>query len=191
MDRDAGELSQSVPMRRVVPTIAILAAAFFLGGSAGGETASGADPTATVSSAASGAGAAVPAARREQPTAQASRHAKLTLINTRFGRMLADGKGNALYLFTRDRSDSSRCSGDCARAWPPLKTRRMPKAGPGVRNKLLGVTRRRNGSKQVTYNGKPLYYYVNEGGPGTVGCQNVLSFGGRWFVVNRKGKAIT
>ena len=180
-------------MWRVVLTIAIATALLALGGSEaiGGETASGPDSTATASSAADGAGSNASAAHHGQPTAQARRRSKLTLIGSRFGRMLADGKGNALYVFTRDKSDSSRCRGDCAHAWPPLKTRRMPTAGSGVRKKLLGITRRRNGSKQVTYNGKPLYYYAHEGAPGTVGCQNVLSFDGRWFVANKKGKAIT
>ena len=155
------------------------------------ETGSGPDSTETASSTAFGAGSSALTAQHGQPIAQTSRHSELTLIVSRFGRMLADGKGNALYVFTRDKSDSSRCKGACARAWPPLKTRRKPTAGSGVRKKLLGITRRRNGSKQVTYKGKPLYYYSNEGAPGSVGCQNVLSFGGRWFVANKKGKAIT
>ncbi len=179
-------------VRRVVPTIAIAAGALALASPVdGGETASRADSRALAPGAAEGAGASAFVTDRKRPTAQTSGHAKLTLIKTRFGRMLADRNGNALYLFTRDKPDRSRCRGDCAVAWPPLKTRRTPKAGKGVRRKLLGITRRRNGSKQVTYKGHPLYYYVNERGPGAVGCQNVFQFGGRWLVVSRKGKAIS
>jgi predicted lipoprotein with Yx(FWY)xxD motif len=129
-------------------------------------------------------------ASRSAPAQSSARRAKLTLIETRFGKILADRHGYALYLFTHDKPNRSRCRRACADAWPPLKSKPRPKAGAGVKKKLLRTTKRRNGSRQVTYNGRPLYRYVGDRQPGQVLCQDVLQFGGRWLVVNREGKPI-
>ena len=66
----------------------------------------------------------------------------------------------------------SRCYGECAAAWPPVYTSGAPVAGSGVRQSLLGVTRHRDGRRQVTYRGRPLYYYAHEDA-GEVRCHNV------------------
>ena len=42
----------------------------------------------------------------------------------------------------------------------------------------------------MTYNGHPVYYYVDDTAPGQVGCQNVNEFGGLWLVVDPSGNAI-
>lgn len=115
---------------------------------------------------------------------------KLTVIDSRFGEMLADRSGRALYLFTRDKPDRSRCRGACAQAWPPLKTKRMPKVGAGLDSDLIGVTKRRNGTKQVTFDGQPVYFYEDDRRSGQVGCQDVREFGGTWLVVSPDGTAI-
>jgi predicted lipoprotein with Yx(FWY)xxD motif len=114
----------------------------------------------------------------------------LTLRNTRYGRILFDGKNRVLYGFTRDRRGGpSQCYGACARAWPVYYSKGSLKAGRGVRQALLGTVRRRDGRRQVTYNGWPLYYYAHEG-PGEVKCQNVRGFGGLWLVVKPDGKLL-
>jgi predicted lipoprotein with Yx(FWY)xxD motif len=115
----------------------------------------------------------------------------LTLRNTRYGRILFDGKNRVLYGFTRDRRGGpSRCYGACAAAWPVYYSRGSLKAGRGVKQSLLGTVRRRDGRRQITYNGWPLYYYAHEG-PGEVKCQNVREFGGLWLVVKPNGKLLT
>jgi predicted lipoprotein with Yx(FWY)xxD motif len=113
------------------------------------------------------------------------------VAKTRYGTILTDGKGFALYLFTADKTSRSRCSGDCARAWPPFLTKGAPRAGKHVKQSLLGRTKRSGGRTQVTYNGHPLYYYVGDNAPRVVLCQAVLEFGGYWYVVSRSGRAIT
>ena len=85
--------------------------------------------------------------------------------------MLFDGRGYVLYAFTYDQTSKSRCYGACAKAWPPYLVKK-PKAGTGAKQSLLGTTRRTDGSIQVTYNGRPLYYYVDDG-KGQILCQNV------------------
>jgi predicted lipoprotein with Yx(FWY)xxD motif len=101
--------------------------------------------------------------------------------------MLWGPRRQAIYIFERDRPGESRCYGACARAWPPVFTKGRPVAGRGVRKSLLGTTRRRNGKRQVTYAGKPLYYYAHEG-PGEVRCHNVNLNGGLWWVVGTDGR---
>jgi predicted lipoprotein with Yx(FWY)xxD motif len=111
----------------------------------------------------------------------------ITLRDSEFGRMLFDAKRQAIYVFQNDRRNRTVCYGECATAWPPVYTRGAPRAGKGVRASLLGTIRRRDGRRQVTYAGRPLYFYVNEG-PGEVRCHNVNLNGGLWWVVGPDGK---
>src|SRR5215210_1857578 len=93
-------------------------------------------------------------------------HPTLTVRDSRYGRVLFDGRGFALYAFTHDRRGAaSRCYGACAKAWPVYYPKARPRAGKGVKQSLLGTVRRRDGRRQVTYNGWPLYYYVHEDRP--------------------------
>jgi predicted lipoprotein with Yx(FWY)xxD motif len=115
----------------------------------------------------------------------------LTVRDSRYGRVLFDGRGFALYAFTRDsRRGPSRCYGACAKAWPVYYAKSGLRAGAGVKQSLLGTVRRRDGRRQVTYNGWPLYYYVHEDRPGLILCQNVSEFGGLWLVVKPSGKLV-
>ncbi len=100
---------------------------------------------------------------------------------------LVDGEGMTLYLFTNDELQLSNCSGGCAGTWPPLTTDADPEAGDGVTQERLGTITRGDGSKQVTYNGYPLYYFANDSQAGDTNGQNV---GGIWFVVSTDGGPI-
>jgi len=104
-----------------------------------------------------------------------------------YGTILFDGRGYVVYAFTADSRTASRCSGSCARAWPPFLTAGKPIARTGAAQRLLGRIRRSEGTQQVTYAGHPLYYYVGDRKPAQILCQNVVEFGGRWLVVSRKG----
>jgi len=115
----------------------------------------------------------------------------LNVGKSRYGRVLFDGKGRALYAFTRDhRGGKSRCYGDCARAWPVYYKRGTLAAGAGVKRSLLGSVRRQDGRLQVTYNGRPLYYYVHDTQPGQITCQDVVEYGGTWLVVSPNGRLV-
>jgi len=112
------------------------------------------------------------------------------VVDSQFGRVLADGKGEALYLFDKEDTARSECYGDCAAAWPPVLARASsgPRAGRGATASLLGTTRRRDGRIQVTYAGHPLYYYVHDS-PGRILCHDVFEYGGTWLVVKPDGRA--
>ena len=116
--------------------------------------------------------------------------ATVSVRDSRFGRILTDGRGFTLYLFTRERTSRSRCYGQCAVAWPPLLTTGKPRAAGAARSRHLGTTRRADGTRQVTYRGHPLYYYVGDRRAGQILCQNVVEFGGRWLVVSPSGRAV-
>ena len=113
--------------------------------------------------------------------------ARIIVEESEFGRVLFDANGQVVYAFERDRRNRSNCtSAECVKAWPPVLTRAQPSAGAGVEGSLLGTIRRGDGSLQVTYNGRPLYFYEHET-PGEIKCHNVDLHGGLWWVVTARG----
>jgi predicted lipoprotein with Yx(FWY)xxD motif len=118
----------------------------------------------------------------------AARRARITIQDSPLGRVLFDANGQVVYVFEIDRRNRSNCtSSDCVKAWPPMLTREEPTAGEGVDAGLLGTIRRSDGKLQVTYNGRPLYFYEHEG-PGEIKCHNVNLHGGLWWVVTPAGE---
>jgi predicted lipoprotein with Yx(FWY)xxD motif len=116
-----------------------------------------------------------------------ARRARILARESPFGRVLFDANGQVVYVFENDRRNRSNCtSEDCVEAWPPVLTREQPSGGTGVDAGLLGTIRRSDGSLQVTYNGRPLYFYEHEG-PGEIKCHNVELHGGLWWVVTPRG----
>jgi predicted lipoprotein with Yx(FWY)xxD motif len=114
--------------------------------------------------------------------------ARIVAKGSDFGRVLFDANGQVVYVFEIDRNNRSNCtSADCVKAWPPVLTREPPSAGAGVNEGLIGTIRRSDGKLQVTYNGRPLYFYEHEG-PGEIKCHNVDLHGGRWWVVTPRGE---
>lgn len=114
----------------------------------------------------------------------------LTVKSSSFGRVLFDGRGFVLYAFTRDKNGGSACYGACAKAWPVYYARATLRAGTGIKRSLIGTTKRRDGRRQITYAGRPLYYYVGDTKAGQIRCQNVVEFGGTWLIVRPSGKLV-
>ena len=114
----------------------------------------------------------------------------LTVKPSAYGRVLFDGRGYVLYALTRDANGRSSCYGACAKVWPVYYARTGLRAGSGVKRSLLGTTKRRDGRRQVTYAGRPLYYWVGDRKAGRIGCQNAAEFGGTWLVVRPSGKLV-
>jgi predicted lipoprotein with Yx(FWY)xxD motif len=114
--------------------------------------------------------------------------ARLVAKDSGFGRVLFDANGQAVYVFENDHRNRSACtSAECVKAWPPVLTKEQPSAGAGVDESFLGTIRRDDGRLQVTYNGRPLYFYEHEA-PGEIKCHNVDLHGGLWWVVTPKGE---
>lgn len=120
----------------------------------------------------------------------ASTATTLRAANSSLGRIVVDGRGRTLYLFEKDKHRRSACYGACAQYWPPLLSHGRPKARAGLKQSLVGTTRRRNGSRQVTYAGHPLYRYVGDTGPGQTNGAGLQDFGGGWDPISPTGKKI-
>jgi predicted lipoprotein with Yx(FWY)xxD motif len=116
--------------------------------------------------------------------------ATVSIAKSPLGRILVDSKGITLYDFVQDKGTKSTCYGACAALWPPLITKGKPVAGHGVRASLLGTTKRKDGKLEVTYNGRPLYYFVTDRKPGQTTGQGVNQFGAPWWVISAAGKEI-
>jgi predicted lipoprotein with Yx(FWY)xxD motif len=105
-----------------------------------------------------------------------------------YGDVLYDKDHFVLYVFSADHGSSSTCYGACSSShggWPPLLTKGAPHIA-GANQSLLGTTKRRDGTLQVTYAGHPLYYWSGDTGHSIL-CQHVKLHGGDWYVVNPDG----
>jgi predicted lipoprotein with Yx(FWY)xxD motif len=166
--------------------LAALAAALVAAAVACGD-----DGSSSAATSATTATAPTTSTTANRPANDARRRGKaIKAMNSRYGRMLFDGRGRAIYLFTREKGTKSRCYGECAVAWPPVYTRGTPRARGGVDRDLLDTTRRRDGRRQVTYNGHPLYYYEGDGAAGDAAGQGMNAFGALWYVVSPAGTEI-
>lgn len=124
------------------------------------------------------------------PTTEASPEptgAVVESMSSALGTIVADAEGSTLYFFLNDTSSESTCYDDCAGNWPAFTTQGDPQAGTGIDASLLGTTTRTDGMVQVTYNGKPLYYFAGDQNPGDTNGQGI---GDVWFVVSPAGDPI-
>jgi predicted lipoprotein with Yx(FWY)xxD motif len=113
--------------------------------------------------------------------------ARVQMSKSPLGDVLVGPNGRTLYIFTKDTKNTSNCYDTCATNWPPLLTDLPPQAATGIKNNLIGTTKRTDGKMQVTYAGMPLYYWAKDKAPGDMTGQNV---GEVWFVVQPDGKII-
>jgi predicted lipoprotein with Yx(FWY)xxD motif len=114
---------------------------------------------------------------------------RVTLHQTKLGKVLATSSGRTLYLFMADKHGKSACYGKCAVNWPPLMKKGKVSASAGVKAALLGTTTRKTGALQVTYKGHPLYLFKLDHGAGQIGGQGLNFYGGKWYVVSSAGSA--
>jgi predicted lipoprotein with Yx(FWY)xxD motif len=103
--------------------------------------------------------------------------------------ILADAEGRTLYAFTNDVDGQSTCYDECAVNWPALTIAADEEvfAGEGVSSTWLGSVDRDDDSTQITYSGRPLYYFAADAAPGDTAGQGV---GGVWFVVGADGQLV-
>jgi predicted lipoprotein with Yx(FWY)xxD motif len=126
-------------------------------------------------------------AKRAQGAGDAAPGPTIRVETTRLGRILVDARGRTLYLFAKDRAGRSACVGGCTRVWPPALANGRMELGPGVRAAKVTTMRRRDGRRQLVYNGHPLYSLISDTAPGQASGQG---FEGTWFVVSPAGRAI-
>ena len=155
-------------MRKVLARAALLAALTLVVAACGdGDEPSGSAATAPP---------ATTAAQQEGATTVA-------VASSQLGDIRVDAEGRTLYAFTRDKGDQSACSGQCAANWPALTG--TATAGTGVQASLLSTALQANGDTQVTYGGRPLYYFAGDAKPGDTNGQGV---GDVWFALTADGE---
>jgi len=99
--------------------------------------------------------------------------------------VLTNARGFTLYSFAPDTPTTSRCNGQCAKYWPPVKG--PVSAGSGIPG-TLGTITRSDGSTQATYNGHPLYTYVADTAPGQAKGNGLNLSGGSGMRSPRPGR---
>jgi predicted lipoprotein with Yx(FWY)xxD motif len=149
---------------------------------------------AACSSGATSSSAAAPAASPaggSSSSASASGGTVITTAKSSAGTVLATSSGRAVYLWVKDTGDMSNCNGACAGAWPPVTTTGTATASGGATASEIGTITRSDGTKQVTYDGHPLYYFSGDSGPGTASGQGSDAFGAKWWLVTPTGSDVT
>lgn len=116
--------------------------------------------------------------------------AAISVRQTPVGRVLADANGRTLYLFAGDTRNTSRLSTAGRAVWPPFTSTTTPAATGGALASEIGTIPARGGTRQVTYDGHPLYYYVGDHTAGLATGQGLDEFGALWYVVSPAGRAI-
>ena len=124
-------------------------------------------------------------------SASASGNTVIETASSSAGTVLTNGSGRAVYLWVKDTGDMSQCSGACAGAWPPVTTTGTVTAAGSAKPSDLGTITRSDGTKQVTYDGHPLYYFSGDSGAGTASGQGSDSFGAKWWLVAPGGGDVT
>jgi predicted lipoprotein with Yx(FWY)xxD motif len=168
-----------MPVKIGVPVGAALLAAACSSSSTTGSAASSA-PAAGSSSAAGSAPASASTAGTVIKTAAGST-----------GAFLTDKSGRAVYLWVKDGKNMSACSGACAGAWPPVTATGSVTASGSAKASDISTITRSDGTKQVTYDGHPLYYFAGDSSAGQTTGQGSDGFGAKWWLVAPTGAQIT
>jgi predicted lipoprotein with Yx(FWY)xxD motif len=145
-------------------------------------------PLAALAVAGCGGGGTATAA---QPKTSSGAPATVGLSHSSLGQILVNSRGHTLYLFKADIGTKSACTGACAAAWPPLLATGKTTAGTGLTASKLGTIARSGHSRQVTYNGHPLYLFIKDQKPGDVTGQGVTAFGAAWFALSPAGSQVS
>lgn len=92
------------------------------------------------------------------------------------GKILTDFSGRSLYIFDKDSKGISNCTGSCTAVWPPFSVGSFPSNLP----ENLTAIQRSDGSMQLAWKEKPLYFYASDQSPGDVNGDGV---NGVWHLV--------
>jgi predicted lipoprotein with Yx(FWY)xxD motif len=178
-----------IQQRIVLLSAAGLASALLLAacGSSTDKASSGTSPgsAAPVATAASQSATSTPAGS----SASGSGHmATTTMLMAKtvngMGSVVTDDKGMTLYRYDKDQATPSKwtCSGECTKTWMPVMVEDSVQT-TGVEKSLLGTVHR-NGMKQLTLSGWPLYRYMGDTKAGEMNGQAKDKL---WYAVTPTG----
>jgi predicted lipoprotein with Yx(FWY)xxD motif len=132
---------------------------------------------------------------RANPSASTTVQVKRVTVPA-IGTVLVDSHGKTLYVFHGDnpllyqlhQDPAPSCYGYCAEFWPPVLATGAPKGAGGVDRRMLGTVSRADGTRQVTYDGHPLYRCSEDTRPGEANGEDVEMFDDGWYAINPDGK---
>ncbi|GEM_PF-901516 len=102
--------------------------------------------------------------------------------------ILVNSGQRSLYANTAERGGHIHCRAACISFWPPLLvTNSVTRVslGSGVRGKI-GFIRRSATTRQVTFNGFPVYRFSGDGAAGQATGEGIAADGGTWYLVNAR-----
>jgi len=179
------DLRRSLLMPSVVALVGIVAAC------SSGGAATTAPSVAAPSTAPSSAASEAPSAAASAAASPATGSISLALADSTLGKIVVDGAGKTLYMFTPDEDAGGKptCYDQCAASWPALKADDAASvtAGTGLDASKISVVARTDGGSQVKYGEYPLYYYGADTAAGQTGGQGKA---GKWYVVGADGEPI-
>jgi predicted lipoprotein with Yx(FWY)xxD motif len=173
----------SAPARLAAGVGGAVGVAVLVAACASGSSSSAAAPAASSPAAAAPSSAAA--------SGGGSGSTEITTATSSGDTFLTDGSGRAVYLWVKDTGAMSACTGACAGAWPPVTTTGTATASGSAKSSDLGTITRSDGTKQVTYDGHPLYYFSGDTGSGTATGQGSDGFGAKWWLVAPTGSDVT
>jgi len=104
--------------------------------------------------------------------------------NPQLGDFLVDARYRTLYVFRGDYPGASHCYDQCAVNWPPYTIQQgSPTIEAGLTG-LVGVITRPDGTRQITVNDWPLYYFAGDVKPGNANGDGVNN---NWYVISLDG----
>ena len=166
--------------------MAILFAACGSSGSSGGTTTSGSGGGAYGGAYGATATTTAKTAATSSTTGAAAQAPTVAVGTTKYGKALTNGQGLTLYVYDKDTSGTSNCTGACLQLWPAVAVTGTPTYGTGVNGAMFTVITRADGTKQLAVNGSPLYTWTGDTKPGDATGQNVQDF----YVAGADGKKI-
>jgi predicted lipoprotein with Yx(FWY)xxD motif len=161
---------------------------------AGSEPPTGSESATATEPVANTAPAATEATATMAPTASEAAAAGpfVQVVETdEYGTVLVDSACRALYMFESDTDGESTCFDECAEAWPPLfvSDDTVPPVADELDPSLLSIVEHPDGP-MLKYGDWPLYYFVEDSGPGQFNGQGVDAFGGLWWLVAPDGTPV-
>jgi predicted lipoprotein with Yx(FWY)xxD motif len=180
----------SLDLRRslLLPSVVAMGAIVAACSSGGGATT--APSVAAPSVAPSSAAPASVAPSESAAASPAAGAVSLALADSTLGKVIVDGAGKTLYMFTPDEGGTPTCYDQCAANWPALTADDVAQVsvGAGLDSSKLSVVDRTDGGKQVKYGEYPLYYFAKDAAAGDVNGQGAGD--GKWWVVGADGEPI-
>jgi predicted lipoprotein with Yx(FWY)xxD motif len=175
--------------RSAITTVSMLAATMAVTACSSSSSSTAAGPVASARTATtpqSPATAATPTSSTPAAQPSGSNVSVISTNHTQDGTLITAIDGRTAYYFQPDKNSSaahaksSTCYNACATVWPPVLATATPSASGSAKASLIGLTKRTDGTMQVTYNGLPLYYYAADQKAGQVTGNHLHDGFGFW-----------